>query len=202
MRCQSASRNSPSKLSTHVSSLSTVEASQGKKSPVPATQKQNAISKMQPNIILVGTSTPQLTLLSLLPTTHTPMPPWQLRGRSCIPPPSIPWGQQHRPEVWWLQGRLSCSRWCWCRGFPRANLKCALRLCQCVLKVVSIAQGCAKDTIIVYGPRISVDDYVLTVHSRRAAKLSKRDSDMKSLPVHTCTGIAAHFALAVHVGAT
>lgn len=55
---------------------------------------QNAISKMQPNIILVVTSTPQLTLL---PTTHTPMPPWQLRGRSCIPPPSLVFCRACRP---------------------------------------------------------------------------------------------------------
>ncbi len=35
----------------------------------------------------------------------------------------------------------------------------------CVLKIVAIAPCCAKDTIIVNGPRISVGDYVLTVHS-------------------------------------
>ncbi len=46
----------------------------------------------------------------------------------------------------------------------------------CVLKVVSIAPGCAKDSImiIVYGPRISVGDYVLTVHSHRAAGAADR----------------------------
>ena len=44
----------------------------------------------------------------------------------------------------------------------------------CVLKVVSIAPGCAKDTVIVYGPRISVGDYVLTVHSHRAAGAADR----------------------------
>ena len=44
----------------------------------------------------------------------------------------------------------------------------------CVLKVVSITPGCAKDTIIVYGPRISVGDYVLTVHSHRAAGAADR----------------------------
>jgi hypothetical protein len=44
----------------------------------------------------------------------------------------------------------------------------------CVSSWWCIAPSCTKDTIIVYGPRISVGDYVLTVHSHRAAGAADR----------------------------
>jgi hypothetical protein len=71
------------------------------------------------------------------------------------------------------------------QGLPLVDQVCPRAKCVCVLKVVSVAPGCAKDiiirsahgpsvvvsiapgyTIIVYGPWISVGDNVLTVHRR------------------------------------
>jgi hypothetical protein len=76
-----------SKLSTHVSSLSTVESS--------SDTKRNFKNAANSGRHLNSPRTPTDFAPISLPTTHTPMPPWQLRGRSCIPPPS--------PRV--LQGR-------------------------------------------------------------------------------------------------